>query len=242
MSATNIYSYSNHPSEFKPTYLYIKQHNKTGLKYFGKTVRDPSTYLGSGVYWKRHLTEHGNDITTLWYQQFNSIQEIELYAVDFSIKHDIVASSQWANLMVENGLDGGSPKGRSPSAATRKKISIAGKGRKHSKETIEKMIAAKTGKTRPSFSDEWKENIRKNHASTKPGFKKIISEEQKTQISQTLRNNAKPIYCITNNTWYNSVADAVDELHIPGVGISHCLAGRQRTTRGYSFSHNQCNL
>ena len=34
--------YSNIPSpEFKPTWLYIKQHNTTGLKYFGKTTKDP---------------------------------------------------------------------------------------------------------------------------------------------------------------------------------------------------------
>ena len=38
----------------KPTYLYVKQHNKTGLKYFGKTTKkDPLKYKGSGLYWKR---------------------------------------------------------------------------------------------------------------------------------------------------------------------------------------------
>ncbi len=50
---------------FKPTYLYIKTHNKTGMKYFGKTVsEDPEKYSGSGVYWKRHIEKHGNDVTT----------------------------------------------------------------------------------------------------------------------------------------------------------------------------------
>jgi len=33
----------------KPTYLYIKEHSKTGLKYFGKTTKsDPTVYDGSG--------------------------------------------------------------------------------------------------------------------------------------------------------------------------------------------------
>lgn len=34
---------------FVPPWLYIKQHNQTGLKYFGKTIRkDPKKYKGSG--------------------------------------------------------------------------------------------------------------------------------------------------------------------------------------------------
>lgn len=36
-------------SNFKPTYLYIKIHNDTGLKYFGKTCsKTPKQYKGSG--------------------------------------------------------------------------------------------------------------------------------------------------------------------------------------------------
>lgn len=31
-------------TEFLPTYLYIKTHNQTGLKYFGKTTKDPFKY------------------------------------------------------------------------------------------------------------------------------------------------------------------------------------------------------
>jgi hypothetical protein len=31
---------------FKPTWLYIKQHTVTGLKYFGKTTRNPEKYKG----------------------------------------------------------------------------------------------------------------------------------------------------------------------------------------------------
>lgn len=42
--------------KFLPTTLYIKTHNKTGLKYFGKTTsNDPYKYKGSGSYWLDHL-------------------------------------------------------------------------------------------------------------------------------------------------------------------------------------------
>jgi len=37
--------------KYKPSYLYIKKHNETGLKYFGKTTQDPYTYQGSGTDW-----------------------------------------------------------------------------------------------------------------------------------------------------------------------------------------------
>lgn len=33
---------------YKPTYLYIKVHSITGMKYFGKTTKNPIKYDGSG--------------------------------------------------------------------------------------------------------------------------------------------------------------------------------------------------
>jgi transposase len=46
-------------------YLYVKTHNKTGLKYLGKTTKlDPHKYSGSGKRWLRHLKKHGFDYTT----------------------------------------------------------------------------------------------------------------------------------------------------------------------------------
>lgn len=99
---------------FKPTWLMIKQHNVTGLKYFCKTInKDPIKYKGSGTVWRRHIKVHGNSITTLWCQLFLTKEEIQIYAVKFSIEHDIVNIRNeigvkiWANLIVENGIDGG---------------------------------------------------------------------------------------------------------------------------------------
>lgn len=92
------------------TTLYIKTHNTTGLKYFGKTNRDPFTYAGSGTYWKRHIHIHGNDVTTKIYTQIDEITETELLkstALKFSEENNIVNSKDWANLIVEDGLSGG---------------------------------------------------------------------------------------------------------------------------------------
>lgn len=93
--------------EFKPTWLYIKQHNITGLKYFGKTLRNPDEYKGSGKYWASHLEKHGYDVSTVWKQLFDNEIILSEYAINFSKEHDIVESSNWANLKIEDGLMGG---------------------------------------------------------------------------------------------------------------------------------------
>ena len=93
---------------FKPTWLMIKQHNVTGLKYFCKTInKDPIKYKGSGTVWRRHLKLHGYDITTTWCQLYTSKEQIQDYATNFSIQNNIVESNEWANLIIENGIDGG---------------------------------------------------------------------------------------------------------------------------------------
>ena len=97
-------------NEFKPTTLYIKQHSKTGLKYFGKTTQNnPEKYLGSGLYWDDHLKIHGNDISTVWTKTFEDKKELTEYALKFSEENNIVESKEWANLKPENGLDGFTP-------------------------------------------------------------------------------------------------------------------------------------
>lgn len=96
---------------FVPTYLYIKQHTKTGLKYFGKTVRNESLmlkYKGSGTKWRNHINYHGkDDVVTLWYKLFDDENELRQFALNFSLENNIVESSEWANLIPEDGV--GSP-------------------------------------------------------------------------------------------------------------------------------------
>jgi len=92
---------------FNPTYLYVKTHNKTGLKYFGKTTaKDPYKYNGSGVRWRRHLNKHGVDLTTEIIGYFLDEEECKNVAIMFSKENDIVKSKNWANLK-EESLDGG---------------------------------------------------------------------------------------------------------------------------------------
>lgn len=102
---------------FKPTYLMIKRHKITGLKYFCKTVRkDFIKYKGSGDYWTAHIKKYGRkDVETIWWELFTDIHELVLYALKFSKDNDIVNARDeqgqkiWANLMYENGLHGFAP-------------------------------------------------------------------------------------------------------------------------------------
>lgn len=144
-------------SIFKPTWLCIKQHNQTGLKYFCKTTRtDPSVYNGSGKYWKKHLAIHGTDISTLWYCLFLDKDELVKFALMCSTQWNIVGERDshgkktWANEILENGLSGGSPPGRIRSLEARKKQSMTSKG--HKKRNTEKYKQPKSAEHRRKLS------------------------------------------------------------------------------------------
>ena len=120
------------------TYLYHKRHKQTGLNYFGKTIRNPYTYIGSGKYWTAHLKKHGFDIETVQVWEFTNLAECSKFATEFSQKNYVVESNDWANLRIENGLDGGfTPAAYTQEAKNKKSLKL--KGRVFSKETIAKM-------------------------------------------------------------------------------------------------------
>lgn len=149
MTSKPIYSLFDIPEnqilEFKPTYLYIKQHSVTGLLYFGKTIKNPNTYFGSGKRWMRHIKKHGLEfVETLWTELYDDIYELHSTAIMLSELFDVVKSDVWANLMVENGLTGNCH-GGTASEETRHKQSIAKKGKKQKPEHIAKVAEANRG-------------------------------------------------------------------------------------------------
>jgi hypothetical protein len=97
---------------YTPTWLYIKEHTITGLRYFGKTKQNPQKYKGSGVNWTNHLLEHGDSVKTIWTCLFESEEEIRDFARFFSDEFDIVKSNKWANAIPESGHAGGAVIGR----------------------------------------------------------------------------------------------------------------------------------
>jgi len=153
----------------------IKRHKDTGLLYFCKTsTRDPLKYTGSGKYWKKHLRTHGKKVDTVWYQLFESKEDLVEFALFFSEFNNIVSAVDihgkkiWANEIPENGLDGGGNKG------------IPGP-----------LKGIPTG--RPSV---WKGKSRPEHSAALKGRKQTIEHSNKIsealkQYTRTPEHNAK---------------------------------------------------
>jgi hypothetical protein len=166
----------------KTIYLYLKTHNKTGLKYLGKTVQDPFLYKGSGFLWNRHLKKHGEDVTTEILFQSTNKEEFKRVATEYSVKWNIVESKDFANVVAEQG-DGGDT---SMSPNYRKGIQKRDQhgennpffGRKHSPQTIEKLRLKQLGK-KPS------EETRRKLSETGKG--RIRSEETRKKLSEALK-------------------------------------------------------
>lgn len=143
-----------------PIYLYVKRHNKTGLMYFGKTYREPESYKGSGKHWKRHITKHGNDVSTIWKELFFDKSSLIEFAEFFSEEFDIVKSKKWANLIPENGLDG-NPLGLKRAPLTEEQKSRISNSLKGRKQTADEKLAHSLAIKGRKFSLEHKQNISK---------------------------------------------------------------------------------
>jgi hypothetical protein len=154
--------------EFKPTYLYIKRHSVTGLLYFGKTnFFHPEKYNGSGHYWKRHIQKYGKEnVETLWYCLFHDREELVKFALMFSEMNNIGSGdlSVWGNLIPENGINGGAPKG-------------ANKGCVKSEKTLLKMqkaaVLREINKKIAGYKDSDETRNKKSIASTRTYSQKI---------------------------------------------------------------------
>ncbi len=177
-------------------YLYIKTHNTTGLKYLGKTSKDPYSYIGSGKYWLRHLQKYGADISTEILLETNDPNELKEYGLYYSTLFNVVASNEWANLKPESG-DGGmvtpeiiqkiletkKANGYVVSDETKIKISNSLKGNKRTKESIQKTAEKLKGCKR---SNEFKTNLsNKRKGELNPYYGKKHSDDVRKKISES---------------------------------------------------------
>ena len=183
---------------YTPTYLYIKQHSVTEKLYFGKTKHSPDAYIGSGLYWLRHIKDHGKEhVVTLWYCLFLDKESIKEFALNFSKQENIVESECWANLIEENGLNGnGLPKNykrtkesRIKATNTRSK-SAKELGYYHTPESIKKTADAKRNKPRSVETKQKLSDANRGIPKSKE-FANRVSDTMKGRIQIT----AKCIHC-----------------------------------------------
>lgn len=152
----------------KKHYILLKIHNTTGLKYLCKHVTQYEStcysYPGSGVYWKRHLEKHGNDVSTEILKACNTLAEAKEVGEYYSTLWNVVESTEFANLVTEQGQGGAEPvkfrknhpgwrglrlvgdDNPAKRLDVREKISQKLKGRIFNDETKKKLSEAKKGK------------------------------------------------------------------------------------------------
>jgi hypothetical protein len=155
-------------NNFIPTRLAIKELN--GVLYFCKTSRENIIeYRGSGIKWKNIVKKYGKEnIKTLWVSDwYCDPYEIQEVALHFSKENQIVESNKWANLIPENGLNGGpNSKGKEPpnkglvSPLKGKPMTRRDNSSQLSKEANEKRSRTMTGKKRGPKSQEEIERMR----------------------------------------------------------------------------------
>lgn len=236
-------------------YLYVKTHNKTGLKYLGQTsANDPHKYPGSGVYWKHHLKKYGYDYNTELLKECQTKEEVKKYGTYYSNLYNILESDEWANLKIEQG------EGGRQTEEVRKRISEAGKGRipwnkgkeiwteedrkrigernkqrgPQSEETISKRVAKNTGKIRTKEQ-------RKKASEAQKG--KILTEDHKKSLRgkrpQVVAHNRNcTIHTFIHETGiYERCTkhDLCRKYNLSGPNISNLIYGFRKSHKGWKI-------
>ena len=167
-------------------YLYIKTHNKTGLKYLGQTKRNPHTYLGSGTTWTTHLRSNGNNVTTTILLSTTSVAARNYWGRYYSNLYKVTTAMDdygnriWANRIPETGAGGGRKQG-SYTLEERKRISERQSGENNTAKTPE-------SRAKRSGNNHWTKQ--EKHKDYEHPMKK---EENKLKVSEALTGRPSPL-------------------------------------------------
>jgi hypothetical protein len=180
-------------------YLYIKTHNKTGLKYLGHTSKqDPYTYCGSGKDWKTHLNQFGYTVNTEILAECSSKEELNTLGRYYSTYYRVTSSMDdygnriWANRIPETGGGG------SPTEETRDKLRNAHLGKPkppRNPEHTENQAATIRGRPNPKTSVGLK-----NYYSSNPD-RTCIKEKQSSSLKEWYKHNLDKAHDKANKTW-----------------------------------------
>ena len=152
--------------------LYVKTHKVTGLKYLGKTERDPYTYSGSGVRWKRELNKYGNDVETEVLFQSENIEDIRKKGLYYSALWNIVESNEWANFIEENGSGGDTSAYRDYEAMSKKMKGVPRPRTKEHQDALTKSLKGKKAWNKGKKTGPVSEETRKKHTLARTGKKR----------------------------------------------------------------------
>jgi hypothetical protein len=229
-------------------YLYIKE-SPLGLKYLGKTTKDPYTYMGSGKIWKRHLKKHGftqNDIKTDVVFETRDPTELIAKGIELSRLYNIVESKDWANLREESGdggdtsvfIDYSDPKRHDLSRSKHLNTWLSSVTEEERKKVLQDRISkvdfkerAKKAKENTDW-DSWRESI-KNRKTDYSKFLNRVHEKNKKPVLQ---------FDLDDNfiQEFDSASSAAKSLgHDNGGNITNCCKGRCKSTLGYKWKYKE---
>jgi hypothetical protein len=229
-------------------YLYIKT-SPYGLKYLGKTTKNPFVYIGSGKIWKRHINKHGfttDDIKTEVVFETNDVNELNLKGIELSKLHNIVNSKEWANLREESG-DGGdtsnfinytNPVFHNSNRSKHLNDWLNNASDDEIKKILRERIAKVDFKKRADKArentdwDSWRESIKNRRIDYSKFLNKIHEKNKKPVLQFDLDGN----FIME----HKSAADAVRYLNAKKYSastISKCCKGEGETALGYKWKY-----
>lgn len=231
-------------------YLYIKT-SPLGLKYLGKTTKDPITYLGSGKIWKRHIKKHSltmDDIKTEIVFETNDVDELIKKGIELSNLYNIVESKEWANLREETGdggntskfIDFSNPVFHNPNRSKHLNEWLKNVSEDERKQILRERIAKvdfneRDKKTKENTDwDSWRESI-KNRKTDYSKFLNDIHEKNKKPVLQFDLNGNFIME-------HKSAADAVRYLNAKKYSastITNCCKGKGETALGYKWKYKK---
>jgi hypothetical protein len=226
-------------------FLYLKT-SPFGLKYLGKTTKDPYKYIGSGKIWKRHINKYkltNEDIKTEILFETKDLEEFKKESVKISHKLDIVGSKEFANLIVEKGDGGDTSKHIDYSNPNFHRSNRADRlnGIGLSEEEKKKIFIERSKKI--NYRDP--ERLKKIKENT--DWEKLV-QNRNTDYSKFLNSvherNKKPVLQFNLNGEFimehKSSADAVRFLNAKkssSVTISNCCKDKGKTALGYKWKY-----
>lgn len=172
-------------------YLYLKTHKITGLKYLGKTKYNPFTYKGSGIDWKKHIQEYGNNVTTQIIKECKDNEELNIWGRYYSTLWDVVNSAEFANRIPETGGGVGSF-GFKHSEETKEKLRNNNLGKKQTEETKRKRASKHLGRKNSEQTKEKMSISARNRAPVKEETKKKQSESAKSRKKHAWSGKKRP--------------------------------------------------
>lgn len=227
-------------------YLYIKT-SPLGLRYLGKTTKEPITYLGSGKIWKRHIKKHNftiNDIETEIVFETNNVDELIKKGIELSNLYNVVESKEWANLREESGDGGDTSKFidfTNPVFHNSERSKHLNEWLKNVSEDERKQILReriskvdfneRDKKTKENTDwDSWKESI-KNRKTDYTKFLNKVHEKNKKPVLQ---------FDLDGNfiREFDSASSAAKSLGCDNGGnITNCCKGRCKSTLGFKWKY-----